>query len=52
MSRYYRNRIGFVLLAVFLILYGLQVLGVKFTAMDTIMGLCALAAGILIFLNR
>lgn len=42
-----------ILLAVFLILYGLSVLGVvKFAGLTTIMGICALAAGVLLLVNR
>lgn len=52
MRRYYSNRIGFVLLAIFLVLYGLQVFGLKFPSEATILGILALLAGILIFLNR
>ena len=52
MNRYYRNRIGFVLLAIFLVLYGLQAFGLKFSAEATILAVLAIAAGVLIFINR
>jgi len=49
-----RNRnIGLILLAVYLILVGISGLGLfSFAAMDTIAAICALAAGILILVNR
>jgi hypothetical protein len=49
-----RNRnIGIILLAVYLILVGVSGLGLfSFTAMDTIAAICALAAGILLLINR
>ena len=47
------RRLGTLLLAIFLILYGLVALfHVNFTGMDIIMGILALAAGILILLER
>ena len=49
-----RNRsIGFILLAIYLILIGISGLGIfSFAALDTIAAICALAAGILILINR
>ncbi|HXD11737.1 MAG TPA: hypothetical protein VN653_16855 [Anaerolineales bacterium] len=49
-----RNRsIGIILLAIYLILVGVSGLGLfSFTAMDTIAAICALAAGILLLINR
>jgi hypothetical protein len=50
--RFNRN-LGFVLLAVYLILVGLQALfGLSFAAMDVVMGICALGAGLLLLLKR
>jgi hypothetical protein len=46
------RNLGFILLAVFLILVGLQGLGVKFGALDIIAAICALAAGILLLIYR
>jgi hypothetical protein len=47
------QNLGFILLAVFLILYGLSALGLLHAAvLTTIAALCALAAGILILINR
>ena len=47
------RRLGTLLLAIFLILYGLASLfHVSFTGMDIIMGILALAAGVLILLER
>ena len=48
-----RRNIGFILLAVYLILVGVSGLGLfSFAAMDMIAAICALAAGILILVNR
>lgn len=48
-----RNRnLAMILLAVYLILVGLSGLGVSFSAMGIIQAICALAAGILILINR
>ncbi len=44
--------LAWILLAVFLILFGLSLLGVHIGALDIIMGICALAAGILLLFNR
>ncbi len=41
-----------ILLAVFLILFGLSLLGVSVGGLTIIMGICALAAGILLLFNR
>ena len=50
--RWNRN-IGFILLAIYLILVGVSGLGLfSFAAMDTIAAICALIAGILILANR
>ena len=47
------RNLGILLLAIYLILVGLQALfGLGFSAMGVIMGICALAAGILLLLNR
>ncbi|MGE5072694.1 MAG: hypothetical protein ACM3MF_04630 [Anaerolineae bacterium] len=46
------GNLGFILLAVFLILFGLSLLGVKLEALNIIMALCALAAGVLLLVNR
>lgn len=46
------GNLGFILLGVFLILFGLSLLGVKIPSLDLIMGICALAAGALLLLNR
>ena len=47
------KNIGMILLAVYLILVGISGLGIfSFAAMDTIAAICALAAGILILINR
>jgi hypothetical protein len=52
MKRFTKN-IGMLLLAVWLILYGLIALfSLSFTGLDVIMGLLAIAAGIFILLNR
>ncbi|HEX8990724.1 MAG TPA: hypothetical protein VF784_03515 [Anaerolineales bacterium] len=44
--------ITWILLAVFLILFGLSLLGVKLSSLSIIMGICALAAGVLLLVNR
>jgi hypothetical protein len=50
--RFNRN-IGFLLLAIWLILYGLiALLGLSFSGLSLIMALLALAAGIFILLDR
>ena len=50
--RFNRN-LGFVLLAIYLILVGLESLfGLSFSLMELIKGICALGAGILLLLKR
>ena len=47
------RNLGMILLAVYLILVGISGLGLfSFAAMDTIAAICALAAGILMLVNR
>ncbi len=47
------RNLGFLLLAIFLILYGLIALfSLNFSGLSVIMGILALAAGILILLGR
>ncbi len=47
------RNLGAILLAVYLILTGISALGLfSFSSMDTIAGICALAAGVLLLLNR
>jgi hypothetical protein len=47
------KNLGFLLLAIWLILYGLlAVFGVSFNGQGIIMGILALAAGVLILINR
>jgi len=47
------KNLAFLLLAIYLILVGLQELfGLGFSAMGVIMGICALGAGILLLINR
>jgi hypothetical protein len=47
------RRLGFLLLAIFLILYGLSTLfGFTFTGLGVVLGILALAAGILILFER
>lgn len=47
------RNLGMILLAVYLILVGISGLGIfSFAAMDTIAAICALAAGILMLVNR
>jgi hypothetical protein len=49
----FNRNIGFLLLAIWLILYGLiALLGLSFSGLSLIMALLALAAGIFILLNR
>jgi hypothetical protein len=51
--RIIRNNIGFLLLAIWLILYGLiAVFSLSFSGLGIIMGLLAIAAGIFILLGR
>jgi hypothetical protein len=50
MLRY--GNLGMILLAVFLIIFGLITLGVDVGVLRIIMALCALAAGVLLLLNR
>ncbi len=50
MARY--GNLGFILLAVFLILFGLSLLGVDVGALRVIEAICALAAGVLLLINR
>ncbi len=44
--------LAWILLAVFLILFGLSLLGVHLAALSLVMGICALAAGVLLLFNR
>jgi hypothetical protein len=44
--------LAWILLAAFLILFGLSLLGVNISGLTIIMGICALAAGILLLFNR
>lgn len=46
------GNLGFILLAVFLILFGLLQLGVDIGVLKLIMAICALAAGVLLLINR
>jgi hypothetical protein len=46
------SNLGFILLALFLILYALMALGVTFGGLDVIVAIVALAAGILLLINR
>ena len=49
----FTKNIGFLLLAIFLILYGLiALLSLSFAGLGVIMGLLAIAAGIFILLGR
>ena len=49
----FTKNIGFLLLAIFLILYGLiALLSLSFAGLGVIMGLLAIAAGIFILLER
>jgi hypothetical protein len=47
-----QKNIGLIVLAIYLILHGLVLLGLSFPNLGVILGLLALAAGILILLNR
>ncbi len=52
MSRFTKN-IGFLLLAIWLILYGLKALfSLSFKGLDVVMGILAIAAGIFILIGR
>jgi uncharacterized membrane protein HdeD (DUF308 family) len=52
MSRFTKN-IGFLLLAIWLILYGLIALfSLSFKGLDVVMGILAIAAGIFILIGR
>ncbi len=44
--------LAWILLAVFLILFGLTLLGVNLAGLTIIMGICAIAAGVLLLFNR
>jgi len=47
------KNLGFLLLSIYLILEGAQLLfNLSFSFMDVIMGICALGAGILLLLKR
>lgn len=46
------RNIGYILLAVYLILAGLAALGASFPLANIIMGICALIAGILFLIYR
>ncbi len=46
------KNLGFILLAVYLILVGLMGIGVSFGPLGIIAAICALAAGILLLINR
>ncbi len=46
------RNLAMILLAIFLILVGLEGLGVSFGLLHIIAAICALAAGILILINR
>jgi hypothetical protein len=49
----FNRSLAMILLAIYLILVGIAGLGIfSFEAMDTIIAICALAAGILILINR
>lgn len=49
----FTKQLGFLLLAIWLILYGLiSLLGLSFTGLGVIMALLAIAAGVLILINR
>lgn len=53
MRNRFRKELGLILLAVWLILTGLvQLLGLSFTGLPVILGLLAVAAGILILIGR
>jgi hypothetical protein len=44
--------LGYILLAIYLILAGLGALGVNLSFLTIIMGVCALLAGIIFLINR
>jgi hypothetical protein len=46
------KNLGMLLLAIWLIIYGLSTLGLSFAGIGTILGLLALAAGVLILVGR
>jgi len=46
------KNLAMILLAVFLILFGLEGIGVHFSFLPIITAICALAAGILLLINR
>ena len=48
----FTRRIGWILLAVFLILFGLQAFGLNFPSEGVILAILAIAAGILILIER
>ena len=48
----FTRRIGSILLAIFLILWGLQAFGLKFPSEDVILAILAIAAGIFILIER
>ena len=48
----FNRSVAMILLAIYLILIGLQGLGVSFSGLDLIAALCALIAGILILIGR
>ena len=48
----YRGSLGFMLLAIYLILVGLSSFGVSFPGLATIIAILALAAGIMILVYR
>jgi hypothetical protein len=50
MARY--GNVGFILLAVFLILFGLGLLGVDVAGLRIIEAIAALGAGVLLLINR
>jgi hypothetical protein len=48
----FNRNLGMILLAIYLILVGLAGLGVSFGGLAVVAAICALAAGILILINR
>jgi hypothetical protein len=44
--------VGYILLAIYLILAGLGALGLNLSFLSIIMGICALLAGIIFLINR
>lgn len=48
----FTNRLGFLLLGIWLVLTGLSSLGLSFPGLGVILGLLALAAGVLILIER